>query len=171
MIPYPCSTQFKPPNRQLKFVLKPRGSQEETIAELRDWDLWGPLLLCMLLSVVLSFRAPDGHGSAIFALVFVVVWVGSAAVTLNAQLLGGKISFFQSVCVLGYCIFPLVLAALLSLLWGNALFRLLVVIASFAWSTRASVLFISQLVEPERRALAAYPALLFYVCISWMVFM
>lgn len=156
---------------KLKFVLMPRGSQEEIIAELRNWDLWGPLLLCMLLSVILSMRAPDGHGSVIFALVFVVVWLGSAAVTLNAQLLGGKVSFFQSVCVLGYCIFPMVLAALVSLIWSNAVFRLIVVVLSFVWSTRASVLFMSQLVEPERKALAAYPALLFYVCISWMVFM
>jgi len=31
----------------------------------------------------------------------VIVWVGSLIVTLNTKLVGGNISFFQSVCVLG----------------------------------------------------------------------
>lgn len=36
---------------KLKHVLLPGTSQKETLAQLRDWDLWGPLLLCMVLSV------------------------------------------------------------------------------------------------------------------------
>jgi len=48
----------------------------------------------------------------VFAGVFVIVWLGSGVVTINAQLLGGNISFLQSVCVLGYCIAPLALASL-----------------------------------------------------------
>jgi hypothetical protein len=75
-------------------------------------DLWGPLLVCLLLSTTLSFTAPSDSTSLVFATVFVVVWAGAVAVTLNAQLLGGSISFFQSVCILGYCVFPLTLAAL-----------------------------------------------------------
>ena len=41
---------------------------------------------------------------------FVVVWLGALVVTLNTKLLGGHISFFQSVCVLGYCLLPLSIA-------------------------------------------------------------
>ena len=37
--------------------------------------------------------------------VFVIVWVGSLIVTLNTKLLGGNISFFQSVCVLGQLLY------------------------------------------------------------------
>ena len=50
----------------------------------------------------MSFTAPDGQASLVFAAVFFIVWFGAGVVTLNAQLLGGNISFFQSVCVLGY---------------------------------------------------------------------
>lgn len=75
-------------------------------------DLWGPLLVCLLLSTLLSVTAPGDSASMVFAAVFVIVWFGAAAVTLNAQLLGGTISFFQSVCILGYCVFPLTLSAL-----------------------------------------------------------
>jgi hypothetical protein len=42
-----------------------------------------------------------GDGGPAFAEVFVIVWLGSLVVTLNTKLLGGHISFFQSVCVLG----------------------------------------------------------------------
>merc|ERR1712025_616746 len=71
---------------------------------LRDWDLWGPLLLCMIVGAILS----EGEGGPHFTEFFVLFWVGSAVITVNAKLLGGSISFFQSVCVLGYCIAPLV---------------------------------------------------------------
>ena len=37
---------------KLKYVLIPRrGGEEETLKELRKWDLWGPLFLCLMLSV------------------------------------------------------------------------------------------------------------------------
>lgn len=76
-------------------------------------DLWGPLLVCLMLSTTLSLTAPGSSASLVFAAVFVIVWCGAAMVTINAQLLGGSISFFQSVCILGYCVFPLTLAAIL----------------------------------------------------------
>ena len=50
----------------------------------------------------------DKHdGGPEFAEVFVIVWIGALIVTLNIKVLGGTISFFQSVCVLGYCLLPL----------------------------------------------------------------
>ena len=85
---------------------------KQIIESLRDWDLFGPLLICLGLGVLLSLKAPVGQASLVFATVFVTVWFGSAVVTINTQLLGGTISFFQSVCVLGYSVFPMTMAAL-----------------------------------------------------------
>lgn len=59
-------------------------------AELNDWDLWGPLFICMSLAVMLSIKAKD-EASLVFSVIFVVVWVGAAIVTVNGQLLGGKL--------------------------------------------------------------------------------
>ena len=58
------------------------------------------------MATVLQGRAVEegeiiGDGGPAFAEVFVIVWLGSLVVTLNTKLLGGHISFFQSVCVLG----------------------------------------------------------------------
>ena len=120
---------------KLKVVLLPlgQGHHESVLEKLREWDLWGPLLVCLLLSVTLGIKSDQDSASMVFAAVFVVIWCGAAAVTVNAQLLGGNISFFQSVCILGYCVFPLTLSAigclLFGYLFGSALIKLLVVSA------------------------------------------
>jgi protein YIPF6 len=72
----------------------------------------------LLLSSTLSFTAPSSSASLVFAAVFVIAWCGAAMVTVNAQLLGGSISFFQSVCILGYCVFPLTISAIVCLIIG-----------------------------------------------------
>ncbi len=40
---------------------------------------------------ITSWGAPDGQKSLVFASVFVLVWLGASVVTVNAQLLGGKL--------------------------------------------------------------------------------
>lgn len=57
---------------------------------LRDWDLWGPLIFCLLLSLFLSFRANDDQKSLVFSGVFAMVWLGEAVVTMQIKLLGGN---------------------------------------------------------------------------------
>lgn len=117
----------------------------------------------------------DGGGPE-FAEVFVIIWFGAVTITLNSKLLGGNISFFQSLCVLGYCILPLNIAMLicrLLLLAGqgpiNFMIRLFVVLLMFAWSVVASTAFLADSQPPNRKALAVYPVFLFYFVISWMI--
>jgi hypothetical protein len=45
----------------------------------------------------------------------------------------------------------------------------LLVILSFLWSTASSVGFMSTLVVKEKKYLAVYPVLLFYLFLSWFV--
>lgn len=56
---------------------------------LRDWDLWGPLVFCLLLSLLLSFNARSDQKSVVFSGVFAMVWIGEAVVTMQIKLLGG----------------------------------------------------------------------------------
>ena len=158
---------------KLKVVLVPLSQQGESLKKLREWDLWGPLLVCLLLSMVLSVTAPENSASLVFAAVFVIVWCGAAIVTLNAQLLGGTISFFQSVCILGYCVFPLTLSAIICLIvsyiYKNLIIKLLIVGVGFIWSTRASSVFMVQVIKEERKVLAVFPVFFFYTFIGWMV--
>mmetsp|Transcript_7888 Transcript_7888/g.21540 ORF Transcript_7888/g.21540 Transcript_7888/m.21540 type:complete len:196 (+) Transcript_7888:64-651(+) len=154
---------------KMKCVMDPRRVDVST---LKDWDLWGPLILCLLLATILSASAPPQQKSLVFTSVFVIVWCGSGVVTVNALLLGGTLSFFQSICVLGYCIFPLTVASVFCVTIGAVIgfwIRLLVVGFCFVWASTASVGFLQSLVPENRRALAAYPVFLFYLSISWMV--
>lgn len=57
---------------------------------IRDWDLWGPLIFCLLLSLLLSFAAKSDQRDVVFSGVFALVWIGEAVVTLQIKLLGGN---------------------------------------------------------------------------------
>uniref|UniRef100_A0A4Y0BQT1 Protein YIPF n=1 Tax=Anopheles funestus TaxID=62324 RepID=A0A4Y0BQT1_ANOFN len=144
---------------------------------LKEWDLWGPLVLCTFMATILQGSSDDMYdGGPEFAQVFVIVWIGAMIVTLNSKLLGGNISFFQSVCVLGYCLTPCALALIVCriiLLGAQTTFlfflRFLVASAGFGWATYASIIFLGDSQPPNRKALAVYPIFLFYFIISWLV--
>ncbi|KAM8717277.1 hypothetical protein ACLKA7_004045 [Drosophila subpalustris] len=152
---------------------------KEKSSLLRDWDLWGPLVLCTFMATILqgssSADSMSDNGPE-FAQVFVIVWIGAAIVTLNSKLLGGNISFFQSVCVLGYCLTPVALSLIVCrviLLSKQTRFlfflRFVTTTLGFAWATYASFIFLGQSQPPHRKPLAVYPIFLFFFIISWLV--
>eukprot|EP00276_Gloeochaete_wittrockiana_P014524 CAMPEP_0184335918 /NCGR_PEP_ID=MMETSP1089-20130417/4414_1 /TAXON_ID=38269 ORGANISM="Gloeochaete wittrockiana, Strain SAG46.84" /NCGR_SAMPLE_ID=MMETSP1089 /ASSEMBLY_ACC=CAM_ASM_000445 /LENGTH=180 /DNA_ID=CAMNT_0026660819 /DNA_START=42 /DNA_END=581 /DNA_ORIENTATION=+ len=139
---------------KLYYVIVPHvGSR----SNLRDWDLWGPLVFVLALALILSQRAADDQGSLLFCAVFVITAIGSVVITVNSSLLGGHVSFFQSVCVFGYCLFPITLASILCLFWGNFIYRLVVCFVAVAWSSFASIGFFADMVPKDRKVLAMYP--------------
>ena len=104
-------------------------------------------------------------------MVFGVISLGAIVLTLNVVLLGGNIGFFQSMCLLGYCIFPLDIAAIITVWVTNIIARYVVVVVALVWSSWASVPFIGGSVSPARRALAVFPLLLLYTFIAWLALM
>merc|ERR1712228_560661 len=141
---------------KLLYVMMPMRMNDRG-SRLKDWDLWGPLLLCLSLGLILALQAPNpDQASYAFADVFVIVWLGSSVVTINALLLEGKVSFFQTVCVLGYCIFPLVIAAFCAMLLKVESLKVAFVGIGLAWAAKASVGFVTELVPEERKLLGLY---------------
>jgi len=67
---------------------------------LRDWDLWGPLIFCLLLSLFLSRGAKADQRDLVFSGIFAMVWIGEAVVTLQIKLLGGNMYVDKSLL---YC--------------------------------------------------------------------
>ena len=57
-------------------------------ANLKQWDLWGPLFYTLLLSFFLSNSKDTEEMSKTFVLVFVLMWVGGVVITINTILLG-----------------------------------------------------------------------------------
>ncbi|KAK8399913.1 hypothetical protein O3P69_002952 [Scylla paramamosain] len=151
---------------------------KEKKALLKEWDLWGPLILCTFIAMMVqgTQEVDKQDGGPEFAQVFVIVWLGAAVVTMNTKLLGGTISFFQSVCVLGYCLLPsclsLILCRLILIAHQNRilfLLRFIVTCIGFAWATFAAMVFLGDSQPSSRKSLAVYPIFLFYFIISWLI--
>ena len=64
---------------------------------LRDWDLWGPLIFCLLLSLFLSWGAKGDQKDLVFSGVFAMVWIGEAVVTLQIKLLWGNMYILSAI--------------------------------------------------------------------------
>lgn len=137
----------------------------------RDWDLWGPLLNALALSLLLSFKASGDQKENVFSGVFTIVWLGEALVTSQIILLGGNVSFAQSICIIGYTLFPLVIAALLSVFNLHWVIRLPVYLVLIAWSMAAGISILSGSgVVRNRVGLAVYPLLVFYLGLGALCF-
>ncbi|RDA91095.1 hypothetical protein CP533_1487 [Ophiocordyceps camponoti-saundersi (nom. inval.)] len=145
--------------------------QSNMSSGLRDWDMWGPLIFCLLLSLLLSFTARSDQKDAVFSGVFAIIWLGEAVVTFQIKLLGGNISFAQSVCIIGYTLFPLVLAALMSALKLHWIARIPVYTILMFWSLAAGVSILGGSgVVKNRVTLAVYPLFVFYLGLGCLCF-
>lgn len=102
----------------------------------------------------IMLQAPPTHSLAVFTSVVVIVSLGSLVVTVQAKLLGGRVyvrscpstqsnrklkptnhsSFFQGLCVLGYCIAPLDIAAFVACFVRIIWVRAPVALVAWAWS-------------------------------------
>jgi hypothetical protein len=80
-------------------------------------------------------------------------------------------SFMQSICIIGYTLFPLVIAALLSALGLPSIARIPVYIVLVGWSLAAGVSILGGSgVIKNRVGLAVYPLLVFYVSLGCLCF-
>jgi hypothetical protein len=100
--------------------------------------------------------------------VFGLLSIGAIVLTVNVVLLGGTIGFFQSLCLLGYCLFPLDIVAILFLFVKNPIARWILMPLAVMWASWASVPFVAGAVPKNRRALAIYPLGLLYTVIGWL---
>ncbi|CAL2028393.1 unnamed protein product [Caenorhabditis brenneri] len=149
-------------------VILPHGDKQQL---LRDWDLWGPLFICVGLALLLQHNGGT-ESAPQFTQVFTITFFGSVIVTANIKLLGGNISFFQSLCVIGYCLLPPFAAATLCTLFLHGIafwLRLLITSAGFVWSTYAAMGFLAGCQPDKKRLLVIYPVFLFYFVVSWMI--
>lgn len=80
-------------------------------------------------------------------------------------------SFAQSVCIIGYTLFPLVIAALLSALHLPQIPRIPVYLVLVAWSLAAGISILGGSgVVKNRVGLAIYPLFVFYLGLGCLCF-
>ena len=139
---------------KIKFVIIPKIT-ERKIEELYNWDLWGPLIFCFLYSIALSTGNTNSETS-IFVLIFTIFWVGGFVITFNEKFLGSNIGICQTLSLLGYGMFPIIVAGIIIGFCGinNIYVKLILVVVGLIWSILASHGFFSSLVEPDKKMLA-----------------
>ena len=122
---------------KLKIVALPVSSEAKH-KELKQWDLWGPFIICLLLGTILCFTTKKNSG-LVFSMIFIIMWIGAIIITMNSSLLGGKLTLMQCICLLGYCTFPSVVSSFLNRVAFKSipsLIKLIIVFISFVWSTK-----------------------------------
>ena len=122
---------------KLKVVALPVYSEAKN-KELKQWDLWGPFIICLLLGIILCFTSKKNSG-LVFSMIFIIMWIGAMVITMNSSLLGGKLTLMQCICLLGYCTFPSVVASLFNrviLKFLPSIGKLIIVFISFIWSIK-----------------------------------
>ena len=154
---------------KLKLVMNPFISKEKKYIQIRQWDLWGPLLLNIILALTLTFNTKEK--GQITSLIFIIFWLGGSIIYLNNYFLEVKTSIFQIYCLLGYCLFPLNISAIIvTIINSYDFFRLIVVGISCFLSIKASSDYLKVITNNEQRYLILYPCILFYIYISWFIF-
>ena len=117
---------------KLKFILIPISLSDSYRNVLKDWDLWGPLIVTTFLALTLHHNEEMSSGGTLlvgphFAQIFVLIWFANCLVSLNYRLLnsnrkrspsdmsntgdksipnGYSPTTFQLLCVFGYCLSP-----------------------------------------------------------------
>ena len=154
---------------KLILVINPLTSDEVKKKNIRQWDLWGPLLFTVFLACTLAINSNDKSQTVI--LIFLIFWAGSFLVFLNSNLLGVKISIFQIFCLLGYCLFPLNISSFIfCFIKTNDILKLFFIGLTCFWSLFSVSRFLKNLANSEQRYLVLYPVILLYFFISWFIF-
>lgn len=141
-------------------------SYEDKLAELRNWDLWGPLIFCLLMTLFIALGSSQTQIDDIFGVIYMVLFGGSIVVGVNCYLVGGDGSIFMMISILGYCLAPFVIAALLNWLLRRFIFFLgIALISAFCWfwAVKSASVFIAASCRKTRRWLALYPIMLYYM--------
>uniref|UniRef100_A0A6B2G548 Protein YIPF6 (Trinotate prediction) n=1 Tax=Myxobolus squamalis TaxID=59785 RepID=A0A6B2G548_MYXSQ len=146
---------------------------------LMDWDLWGPMILFMVIAGVIQSYVPASTvlGSrSPFSQYLFFFCVSSILLAANSKLLSLKMSSLQFICLIGYCVVPLGISAILSFCFSymsqTILFKLiciLLTISGLTMSILASFIFMKQLHPREKLILVVFPVFLFYFIVAWFL--
>lgn len=109
-----------------------------------------------------------------FCLVFMLMWIGGSVVTVNAILLGANVTLFQSLCVLGYCLFPILFVSIIFDCFRshlNFFWQIFISIGSCVWACFCSLSFMGDIVGNDKKGLGIFPICLFYFSFSCYLFL
>jgi len=134
----------------------------------KDEDLGGPFVFCILLGITLLFQGGKLH----FGYIFGYSILGSLALYILLNLMTEQsIGLYHTMSVLGYCLIPMIFLALTSIIFPpTGIIGFLIAVSIIGFCTQsASLLFVKVLQTADQRYLFAYPIALLYACFALIV--
>lgn len=145
----------------------------ETMKKIRDWDLWGPLVINLLFSLVITYlqnrdldTSNNNSSSQTFSAAFTLIWASLAVLSLNIQLLSPVqqklengamtngvvgLSFFQCISLLSYAMFPVAIGGCLSIFIRYKFIKLIINLVMLTWSLLCTWLIIAIVSNCKRK--------------------
>ena len=146
---------------------------EDKKRELRDWDLWGPLIFSMVISIFISMSSSaEKDDDAVFGTVYLTLFGGAALVGLNTYLVSQFSSTFLMMSIMGYCLFPFVLASAIGFFFRRIIGFIgmsIICAGAYLWAVVSARAFFGDQVKQERRNMVVYPVALYYLFFAFYV--
>ncbi|CAL8115868.1 unnamed protein product [Orchesella dallaii] len=164
---------LKAVGRKMMGALMPNPSKNLLM---KEWDLWGPLILCTYIGLML--QGMDDSSGYQFTELFVLVCLGTAGVTYHLiNISHASLSIFQAICVLGYCLGPLAVGVslfelmnLFGLKKDTTFFRFLIVCGCITWGTYSSTKTLGTTVPGEKQYMKLAPVIVYYSLVGILIF-
>lgn len=146
--------------------------------ELKDWDLWGPLLFGILLCAVISFRDSIRNNNAeqtissTFSILFCFMFFGSVILSLNSIFLDVSIKIIQFACLLGYCLFPFLVGSFINLIFIKAkliVLDIIVVFLAIVWASWSGIRFIIGITPTDKKVVVIFPIILYFISLGLLI--
>ena len=120
---------------RLKAAVMPMKNDVSVL--LKDWDFLIPFINSVFLGLFSSFNRTSKASGVAFLLIFISVWVGSFVSNIIGNFVGLELSFTQMICVVGYCMLPLVGTAFVNMLLSflPTILKLLIVFGGVGYAS------------------------------------
>ena len=109
---------------------------------------------------------------AVFGTVYLTLFGGAALVGLNTYLVSQFSSIFLMMSIMGYCLFPFVLASAVGFFFRKIIGFIgmsLVCTGAYLWAVISARAFLGEQVNQSRRNMAVYPVALYYLFFAFYV--
>ncbi len=145
---------------------------DEKYAELRNWDFWGPLFFCLVITFFMALSSSSTDSEAIFGSIYMLLFGGALVIGVNSYLVGTEGSIFMMISVLGYSLAPFAIAAVVNYFFRRFLMLIgMMGVCAFAWfwSVKSAAVFIASCARKTRRMLVLYPIMLYYMFFAFFI--
>jgi protein YIPF6 len=120
----------------------------------------------LLLTALIGLASGSETINSLFGAIYTVIFGGSVIIAVNSYLVGCPGSIFMTASMIGYCLAPFIVAAIVNLLLKKVITFLGVFIicwVCYFWCLKSTLVFAEAMAKPKRKWMVMYPIMLYYL--------